>query len=64
MRGLARNRKLHEAGAETPFVLTRWSDKRITLDDPDTGRRMDLGAFGRPNAEAFERLFKSSEASR
>jgi putative photosynthetic complex assembly protein len=65
MRGLAQARKLHEIGQEPPFLLVRWSDQRVTLDDPNTGRRIDLNAFGRANAEAFERLFdKNREASK
>jgi putative photosynthetic complex assembly protein len=65
MRGLAQARKLHEIGQEPPFLLVRWSDHRVTIDDPTTGRRIDLNAFGRANAEAFERLFdKNREASK
>jgi putative photosynthetic complex assembly protein len=65
MRGLAQARKLHEIGQEPPFLLVRWSDNRVTIDDPSTGRRIDLNAFGRANAEAFERLFdKNREASK
>lgn len=56
MRGMARDRMLHGVDASAPFNLTRWSDHRVTVDDPTTGRRLDLAAFGRPNAEAFERL--------
>ena len=59
MRGLARDRKLREVGAAAPFMLTRWSDHRVTLDDPATDRRLDLAAFGKPNALAFERLLDS-----
>jgi putative photosynthetic complex assembly protein len=61
MRGMARDRKIHGVGPTPPFMLTRWSDARVTLDDPNTGRRLDLGAFGRPNAEAFERLLVRGE---
>lgn len=61
MRGMARDRKLHGVGADRPFLLTRWQDQRVTLDDPETGRRLDLSAFGRPNGEAFERLLKTRE---
>ena len=64
MRGLARDRKLHDVGAEPPFMLTRWSDHRVTLDDPSTGRSLDLAAFGRPNAEAFERLLEKKGETR
>ena len=63
MRGLARDRRLRQVGAQAPFMLTRWSDNRVTLDDPETGRRLDLSAFGRVNGEAFERLLdKKQEA--
>ena len=36
MRGLARARKLEDVGQEPPFVLTRWADGRLSLDDPST----------------------------
>lgn len=63
MRGMARDRKIHGVGSEQPFMLTRWADRRVTLDDPETGRRLDLAAFGRVNGEAFERLLdKKKEA--
>ena len=62
MRGMARDRKIHGVGAEQPFMLTRWADRRVTLDDPETGRRLDLAAFGRVNGEAFERLLEKKEA--
>lgn len=56
LRGLARERKRREIGAEPPFRLTRWADGRVTLDDPTTGRVVDLVAFGPTNAAAFTRL--------
>lgn len=64
MRGLARDRRLHGVGAQTPFMLTRWSDNHVTLDDPETGRRLDLAAFGHANAEAFERLLHKKEEAK
>ena len=48
LRGLARERKRQDIGAEPPFRLTRWADGRVTLDDPTTGRVVDLVAFGPP----------------
>lgn len=56
LRGLARDRKLHQKGADQPFRLTRWADGRLSIDDPTTGRQIDLGAFGPTNAQAFARL--------
>jgi len=56
MRGLARGRRLQGAGPEAPFRLTRWSDGRLSLEDAQTGRRIELDAFGPTNAGAFARL--------
>jgi putative photosynthetic complex assembly protein len=56
MRGLARERKLGEVGAEPPFRLTRYASGQITLTDTASGKQIDLGAFGSSNTEAFARL--------
>ena len=56
LRGLVRERKSRGIGAETPFRLTAREDGRLTLDDPATGRLIDLAAFGPTNAGAFARL--------
>lgn len=64
MRGMARDRKIHGVGADKPFMLTRWADHRVTLDDPETGRRLDLAAFGRVNGEAFERLLNKKQEAK
>lgn len=59
LRGLARERRLGGAGPEAPFRLTHWRDGHLTLDDLATGRRIDLGAFGITNAQAFARLMQT-----
>jgi putative photosynthetic complex assembly protein len=64
MRGMARDRKSREVGSEPPFMLTRWSDKRVTLDDTGTGHRLDLAAFGHSNQAAFERLLTKNAPDR
>ena len=64
MRGLARERRSSGFGDETPFVLTYWSDGRVSLDDGATGRRVQLAAFGVTNEGAFAQLFQASEAVR
>jgi putative photosynthetic complex assembly protein len=56
MRGLARERKLSEVGAQPPFRLTRYAGGQITLTDTASGKQIDLGAFGSTNTEAFARL--------
>ena len=56
LRGLARERKLGDIGAEPPFRLTRHADGRLMLTDPSTQRQVDLAAFGDANARSFARL--------
>jgi putative photosynthetic complex assembly protein len=63
LRGLAQQRKREDEGAGTPFVLTGWNDGRLTLDDPVTGRRVDLEAFGETNEEVFAKLLMTPPAS-
>lgn len=56
MRGLARERRSHGIGAAQPFHLRTLADGRLLLDDPHTGRRIDLGSFGPDNAAVFAAL--------
>ena len=56
MRGLARERMRRSIGAEQPFVMTGHADGRLTLEDPATGRRVDLGSFGPVNAAVFAHI--------
>lgn len=60
MRGLARDRHLSHVGPQAPFVLTRYSDGALTLDDPSTARHIELGSFGPTNRAAFRALLKSA----
>jgi putative photosynthetic complex assembly protein len=62
MRGLARERRLGDIGAEPPFRLTRYVGGQITLTDTSTGKQIDLGAFGSTNTEAFARLMNLRSA--
>ena len=61
LRGLAQERRRSGIGDTTPFLLTRWSDGRMSLDDATTGRDVALEAFGETNADAFTKLFVSGE---
>lgn len=56
MRGMARERRSKLVGTEPPYRLARWSDGRLTLDDPHTGRWVELVAFGPDNFRAFAML--------
>lgn len=60
MRGLARERRRTSVDAAPPFRLTRWADGRLSLDDPTTGRHVDLEVFGPTNSAAFARLFQAA----
>jgi putative photosynthetic complex assembly protein len=64
LRGLARERKRESQGAEVPFVLTRWADGRLSLDDPTTTRHIDLEVFGPTNTAAFANLMMAPTPSR
>lgn len=56
LRGLARERKRSGIGPDQPFRLTGRADGRLTLEDPATGRRVDLESFGPDNAAVFARM--------
>ncbi len=56
LRGMFRNRKLESLGRDGVFRLAREADGRLSLEDRQTGRRVDLGAFGPTNSDAFARL--------
>jgi putative photosynthetic complex assembly protein len=60
MRGLAQQRERSGLGPQTPFVLTRWADGRLTLTDPATHRRLELEAFGETNEATFATLLTAS----
>jgi putative photosynthetic complex assembly protein len=56
MRGLARERHRRGIGPEIPFRMIGRADGKLTLEDPATGRRVDLGSFGPTNAAVFASL--------
>ncbi|MBV8912702.1 MAG: hypothetical protein JOZ05_06650, partial [Acetobacteraceae bacterium] len=60
LRGFARARRLDHLSASAPFRLTRWSDGRLTLDDPANARHVELLAFGPDNAGVFARLLEAT----
>ncbi|SEP93586.1 putative photosynthetic complex assembly protein [Ectothiorhodospira magna] len=46
-----------------PLLLTRWSNGHLTLEDPATGLRYELNAFGSTNAAAFGQLLDAARDS-
>ena len=63
LRNLARERIRQEQERHIPFRLTRWADGRLSVEDPTTGRRVDLGAFGAVNAASFAKLMTVEETT-
>jgi putative photosynthetic complex assembly protein len=61
LRGLARERKRAGGGPEQPFELIARADGRFTLQDPVTGRRVDLDSFGPMNASGFVELLRAGQ---
>ncbi len=59
LRALARERRLNGIGDEMPFRLVRRADGSLTLDDPATGRSINLNAFGPSNYGVFASLLTS-----
>lgn len=64
LRGLVRERRADRIGAAPPFRLTRWADGRLSLDDPSTGRHVDLEVFGPTNAGAFADILIAGDEPR
>ena len=64
VRALAYERKRDGIGAEQPFVLARFSDGGMSLQDPSTGSRIELNAFGLSNVRAFVPLMDSGSPQR
>ena len=62
MRGLARERKRRDVSPELPFRMVGHADGRLTLEDPGTGRRVDLGSFGPTNAAVFAQIMATHDA--
>ncbi len=62
LRSLARERIRMNVGSEPPFRLTQRTDQRMTLEDPVTGQRVHLGAFGPANAAVFQRLMNEQRS--
>jgi putative photosynthetic complex assembly protein len=61
LRGLARERRQHHLDSGPPFRLVRWADGRLSLEDPATGRHVNLEAFGPTNAQVFAGLLVAAQ---
>lgn len=64
MRALARQRRVHKVGSEPPVRLVALSDGSVMLEDPSTGKRINLRAFGEDNARSIAYLISAKGAPR
>lgn len=64
MRGLARERKRQGVSPALPFRMVGRADGRLTLEDPGTGRRVDVGSFGPTNAAVFAAIMANHGPTR
>jgi len=64
MRGLARERMRQGVSAQLPFRMIGRADGKLTLEDPGTGRRVDLGSFGPANSAVFAKIMFGHSAER
>ncbi|HEX8417004.1 MAG TPA: photosynthetic complex assembly protein PuhC [Methylobacterium sp.] len=60
LRGFGQSRLRAGLTREEPFRLTRYDDGSLELGDDVTGRKVNLGAFGPANAQAFTRILPAS----
>ena len=62
VRNLVHQRRIRNLGPEVPFELTRWDDDAMTLNDPATGARVEVSAFGQINRAVFADLLPDGGA--
>ena len=63
MRGMFRTRMLESIPNDGYFRLMALVDGSLVLEDPHSGRRVDLRAFGATNYEAFARLLVAARST-
>jgi putative photosynthetic complex assembly protein len=62
MRGMVRERKAYDAKLDAPYVVSFREGGVFVFEDPETGRYIDLRAFGPTNADAFAKLLRAEPA--
>lgn len=62
LRSLTRARRARDIGPDQPFLLSLQSDGQLLLEDPATGQRIDLRAFGPTNFDSFRQLLDRQHA--
>lgn len=64
LRSLAQARLRDGGSPQAPFVLVRLSDGSLRLQDPWTGREVDLTTFGPSNVAVFQPLLEVRQLRR
>ena len=59
LQGIGRERMRAGVPIDAPLKLSRHTDGRTFIQDPETGQAMFLDAFGNDNHTAFAQLFKT-----
>lgn len=59
--GLQMERKLAGDQGDGPYRIVRWSDGRVTVADPSSGRFVELGAFGQQQVQTFSLLLPTAK---
>lgn len=63
MRSLARERRQGGIGEIQAFRVAAYAGGMLSLEDPATGRRIELGSFGPDNAAVFARLLTGAPSA-
>jgi putative photosynthetic complex assembly protein len=61
LRGLRRDRLGQAEPFALPFRIIAFSDGRLAVEDPASGRRIDAGAFGADNRSTIEALLTQTD---
>ncbi|WP_295889133.1 photosynthetic complex assembly protein PuhC [uncultured Thiohalocapsa sp.] len=59
MRGMVREREAYDVPLDAPYVISLRTGGILLFEDPQTGRQIDLRAFGPTNTAAFARLLRT-----
>ncbi|WP_295541827.1 photosynthetic complex assembly protein PuhC [uncultured Thiohalocapsa sp.] len=60
MRGMVREREAYDVPLDAPYLISLRAGGILLFEDPQTGRQIDLRAFGPTNTAAFARLLRTA----
>ena len=62
VRALVHQRRIRGEGPAVAFELTEWENGALTLNDPVTGRSIEVSSFGPDNRAIFAGMLPAKEA--